>query len=127
MALRRHTRQREAILRSISSADGPLSVAEIHDRSSRVVRGMGIATIYRGLRALREGGEVVAVELPGEETRYEPASRGHHHHFRCRSCERVYDLEVCPVGVPQGTTLPGGYTVEDHSLTLYGRCTACLT
>jgi Fe2+ or Zn2+ uptake regulation protein len=21
--------------------------------------------------------------------------------------------------------LPGGYTVEDHSLTLYGRCAAC--
>jgi len=83
-------------LRSISSADGPLSVAEIHERSGRMVRGTGIAPIYRGIKALREAGEVVAVELPGEETRYEPASRGHHHHFRCRSCERVYDLEVCP-------------------------------
>jgi len=88
---------------------------------------MGIATVYRMIRALREGGEVAVVELPGEEPRYEPASRGHHHHFCCRSCDRVFDLEVCPVGVPQGTTLPGGYMIEDHSLTLYGRCTVCLT
>jgi Fe2+ or Zn2+ uptake regulation protein len=27
--------------------------------------------------------------------------------------------------MPPGTTLPGGYTVEDHQLTLYGRCAAC--
>jgi Fur family ferric uptake transcriptional regulator len=121
----RNTRQRNAILKSIREADGPLSVGEVHGRSRLQIPSLGIATVYRAIKALREDGEVVLVELPGEGPRYEPVGRGHHHHFRCFSCEQTFDLSGCPVGIPRGTTLPGGYTVEDHSLTLYGRCSAC--
>jgi len=121
----RRTRQRDTILNNILSAEGPLSVSEIHERASREMPKLGIATVYRALKALRKEGEVAVVELPGDEPRYEPVGRGHHHHFRCLSCEQTFDLEVCPVGIPQGTTLPGGYTVEDHSLTFYGKCSAC--
>ncbi len=102
-----------------------MSIAQIHDRAGGEIPGLGIATVYRAVKALREGGEIVAVDLPGEEPHYEAADIGHHHHFRCRVCEQTYDLGVCPVGIPRGTMLPGGYTVEDHSLTLYGRCAAC--
>lgn len=123
---KRQTKQREAILKTIQQATGPLSVAEVHERAQREVSALGIATVYRALGALREEGEISAVTLPGEEPRYEPADRGHHHHFRCLSCEQTFDLEMCPVGIPQGTTLPGGYRVEDHSLTFYGRCAGCL-
>jgi len=122
----RNTRQRRAISAVLSEAEGPLSVAEIHERASRELPGLGIATVYRAVGALRDGGEVSVVELPGEEPRYEPAGRGHHHHFRCRTCGQTFDLGLCPVGMPPGTTLPGGYTVEDHQLTLYGRCAACV-
>lgn len=122
----RRTKQRYAILKELSSAGGPLSVNEMHERASRGLPGLGIATVYRTVKALRDEGEVSVVELPGEDPRYEPSGRGHHHHFRCRSCEQTFDLDACPVGLPRGTTLPGGYEVEDHSLTLYGRCSACL-
>lgn len=99
---------------------------EIHAGAGREVPGLGIATVYRVVKALREVDEVVVVELPGEEPRYEPADRGHHHHFRCLRCEQTFDLDMCPVGIPEGTMLPGGYRVEDHSLTLYGSCSRCL-
>lgn len=122
----RRTKQREAIIKEMLEADGPLSVAEIHERARRAVEGLGIATVYRNVNALREEGVVVLVELPGEEPRYEPAGRGHHHHFRCRECDQTFDLNICPVGIPAGTMLPGGYRVEDHNLTLYGRCSECL-
>jgi len=121
----RRTRQRDAILDKILSAEGPLSVGEIHERASRRISGLGVATVYRTIKALKEEGKISVVELPAEEPRYEPAGLGHHHHFRCRACEQTFDLEVCPVGIPRGTTLPGGFEVEDHSLTLYGRCSAC--
>lgn len=122
----RRTKQRDAILKEILSAEGPLSVNEIHGRASGGLPGLGIATVYRTIKALREEGKVSVVELPGEEPRYEPAGLGHHHHFRCLSCEQTFDLEMCPVGIPSGTMLPGGYRVEDHNLTLYGRCSECL-
>lgn len=121
----RKTRQRAAILAVIRGSEGPLSVSEVHERASRELPRLGIATVYRTLGALRESGEILTVSLPGEESRYEPVGRGHHHHFRCRRCEQIFDLEVCPVGIPEGTTLPGGYYVEDHQLTFYGRCSGC--
>jgi Fur family transcriptional regulator, ferric uptake regulator len=125
MAVKRRTRQRAAILGVIEGANGPLSVAEIHEAAGKEIPGLGIATVYRNVKFLKEEGHIVSVELPGEEPRYEPEGRGHHHHFRCTNCERTFDLEGCPVGIPEGTTLPGGYKVEGHSLTLYGRCSAC--
>jgi Fur family transcriptional regulator, ferric uptake regulator len=86
---------------------------------------LGVATVYRTVKVFREQDEVVGVDLPGEEPRYEPAGRGHHHHFHCLGCEQTFDLGGCPVGIPSGTILPGGYTVEGHSLTLHGRCAGC--
>lgn len=126
MGIVRQTKQRNAILVSIREAEGPLSIAQIHERAGVEIPGLGIATVYRAVKALRGGGEIVVVDLPGEEPHYEAADRGHHHHFRCRVCEQTFDLGVCPVGLPSGTRLPGGYTVEEHSLTLYGRCSACV-
>ncbi|WP_119067497.1 Fur family transcriptional regulator [Rubrobacter indicoceani] len=125
MAVKRKTRQRDAIFGAIRGADGPLSVAEIHELAGRAIPGLGIATVYRNVRSLRDEGAITAVELPGEDPRYEPSGRGHHHHFRCTDCERTFDLEGCPVGVERGATLPGGYRVDGHSLTFYGSCEDC--
>lgn len=125
MVARRKTRQRDAILEVIRAASGPLSVAEIHHSAGREIPGIGIATVYRNVKTLRDEGFMVAVELPGEDPRYEPVGRGHHHHFRCKDCERTFDLEGCPLGVEEGMTLPGGYRVDGHSLTFYGSCEGC--
>jgi Fur family ferric uptake transcriptional regulator len=47
----------------------------------------------------------------------------HHHHFQCRQCHRVFDVHGCPGNFNR--LAPKGFTVEDHDLTLYGRCTHC--
>jgi Fur family ferric uptake transcriptional regulator len=121
----RNTLQRDAIVEAIESADGPLTVNEVHEAASRLQPGIGVATIYRNIKRLIESGQIHPVVLPDGQTRYEPAHLKHHHHFRCRKCDRVFDLHVCPVSVPHGTTLPGGYVIEDHELTLYGLCPQC--
>lgn len=83
---------------------------------------LGIATVYRALRALQDEDWLVAVELPGESPRYE-INKDHHHHFHCRACGRVFDLEGCPTGLK--ALSPPGFTLEDHALVLYGRCDEC--
>ena len=122
---KRQTRQREAILETIRRAEGPLSVAEILERCRSSVPSLGLATVYRTIQLLRESGSITDVLLPGEEPRFEPGALGHHHHFQCRGCAKVFELETCPVGLPTGTMLPGGFRVEDHHLTLYGLCPNC--
>ena len=121
----RHTRQRETILRVIQESAGPLSVPEIHAQAQAALPGVGIATIYRTLKLLGEAHQVNGVILPSGETRYERSGLGHHEHFQCRSCQQVFDLSVCPVHIPAGTVLPGGFVVQDHEMTIYGLCADC--
>lgn len=122
----RNTRQRDAILRVISDASGPLSVPEIHERAKNAHAGTGIATIYRTLKLLQENAQIQAVILPSGESRFEPIGRGHHEHFQCRKCQSVFDIHVCPLDLPRNSVLEGGFVVEDHELTLYGTCPACV-
>ena len=79
--------------------------------------------VYRNLKSLVENAELQVVQLPGENPRYERAGRHHHHHFQCRSCQRVFDVHACPGNLAR--MAPEGFSVEDHELTLYGRCADC--
>ncbi len=120
----RQTQQREAIARVIGAAAGPLTAREIHARARQEMCGLGIATVYRALKLLLEGREIKGVVLPSGEPRYESSGRGHHDHFLCRACEQVFDLG-CPLKMARGTSLPGGFVVEDHEVTLFGLCPGC--
>lgn len=122
----RQTRQRDAILEVIRESSGPLTVQEILERSQEQVSGLGIATVYRTLKLLQEAKLIAMVILPSGESRFEPAELGHHHHFHCRSCDSVYDLETCPVEIPHGRPFAGGFLVDDHEVTLYGTCPSCV-
>ena len=121
----RSTPQRQAILDTIRRAEGPLTVDTIRHRARGAHPKLGIATVYRTLRLLLEAGTIREVTLPDGQTRYESAHLGHHHHFRCRDCDQVFDLDHCPVTFPDGPTLPGGFQVESHELTLFGTCPNC--
>jgi Fur family ferric uptake transcriptional regulator len=124
--MERNTRQRSAIRDAIALADRPLLPQEVLDAAQKEVPGLGVATVYRNLKALVEEGELQAVNLPGENPRYELVGHQHHHHhhFQCRQCQRVFDVHACP-GDLSGLA-PQGFTVEDHDLTLYGRCMDCV-
>lgn len=121
--MERQTRQRAAIRRAIEGAGRPLAPAEVLDAARRDVPGLGIATVYRTVAALLAEGAVVPVELPGLPARYEPAGQTHHHHFRCRACDRVYEVPGCARGIP--ALAPAGFEVDGHELVLYGRCGPC--
>ena len=121
--MERHTAQRAAIRQSLLDAGRPLLPQEVLSAAQRTAPGLGIATVYRNLKALVEDGAVRPVHLPDENPRFEIAGHGHHHHFQCTRCQRVFDVHACP-GDLCGLA-PPGCTVEDHDLTLYGCCQDC--
>lgn len=121
--IQRNTRQRDLIREAIARAGRPLSPREIHAQARRRLPGLGIATVYRHLRQLVEEGWLVPVELPGEAARYERSGKAHHHHFRCRRCRRIFELEGCALKTRR--LAPPGFVVEDHEVVLYGLCERC--
>jgi Fur family ferric uptake transcriptional regulator len=123
--MERKTIQRQAIRDAIIEASRPLSPQEVLDGARGHVKNLGIATVYRTIKSLLAEGAVQAVDLPGEPPRYEPAGKHHHHHFRCRACNKVYEIEGCPKNLKR--IAPRGFRVESHDLTLFGVCARCAT
>ena len=121
--MERNTRQRTAIREVIAQARRPLLPQEVLSAAQALVPGLGLATVYRNLKALADEGELKPVHLPGENPRFEVAGHDHHHHFQCQKCDRVFDVHACPGDLSR--LAPAGFTVEAHDLTLYGRCNDC--
>lgn len=120
----RNTAQRAAIRQAFAAAGRPLGPQEVLAAARKLASGIGIATVYRAIRELVAAGELVEVELPGGGTRYEPAhAAGHHHHFHCRACNRMFCLTGCPGGLASLT--PPGFTAERHEIAIYGLCASC--
>jgi len=121
----RSTVQRAAIRDALAQAPGPLLPEEILETAQASCRSLGQATVYRALRQLEDQGEVKRVVVGDGRPRYETA-QDHHHHFRCRVCERVYDIEGCVRSPRQlGENLPEDFVLEGHELTLHGVCSDC--
>ncbi|MCA8955237.1 MAG: transcriptional repressor [Planctomycetes bacterium] len=121
----RMTRQRRAILTAFEATQRPLSPVEVAD----AVRdagdtGINLATVYRNIRSMVDAGQLTAVRVLGQPARYEPAGLGHHHHFHCDGCDRVFDLPPCPSTLLRGLA-PPGFAVSGHELQLTGQCPEC--
>ena len=119
----RNTQQGNAIRQALKKAGRPLSAQEVLNQAQKKVPGLGMATVYRNLKSLQEDGSVVAVELPGQSPRWEPAPENHHHHFLCNTCDKLYEINACPADLQR--LLPEGYTLEEHDILLRGLCDDC--
>jgi Fur family ferric uptake transcriptional regulator len=121
----RSTRQRGAVQASLQAAGRPLTAPELLAAAQATVPGLGIATVYRHLKAMQADARVRTLELPGQPVRYEWIVQAHLHHFHCQRCDRVFPLDGCPGHIEQ--IAPAGFVVERHELTLHGLCGECAT
>jgi len=121
---KRNTKQKAAIRQAFLEADRPLSPEEALKGAHRHHRTLGIATVYRNIQTLVEEGWLQRVEIPGDTARYEVTGKKHHHHFRCHSCDRLFDLEECTV--QSKPKLPKGFRATGHEFFLYGTCAECV-
>ena len=101
--------------------DGHLAADEVFARARRGLPELSRATVHNTLAAFVDVGMLQAVESRGAVL-YDPDPD--HHHFRCRRCDRLYDVPVEGVG---GLRIPGeeGFVVERKTVLLRGLCPAC--
>lgn len=123
IAVTKDTRQRRAIRRTVQETDRPLTPREILVLAQAHCPRIGLATIYRTLRGLTEEGWLAVVELPKQPTRFERAGKAHHHHFHCRACGQLFEVERCDARIRE--LAPPDFTVEGHDLVFRGLCDSC--
>ncbi len=96
---------------------------EVRRKGSRI----GRATVFRSIEQL------VAMEVldridfsDGSHRFFVCGDRRHHHHLACIHCHRVVEFEYClPGAVITSIGRQERFSIEDHALTLFGRCEDC--
>ncbi len=118
------TLPRLKILGILESAEHPHMTAEdVYKKLLSMGEEVGLATVYRVLTQFQEAGLVIRHNFEGGRSIFEINQGGHHDHMVCVECGRVF--EFCDVGIEQRQRKiaeKAGFSIEDHSLYLYGVC-----
>ncbi|MCE9613460.1 MAG: transcriptional repressor [Lentisphaerae bacterium] len=121
--MERQTAQRESIRGVFQRINRPLSPREVLLQARRSAPQLGLATVYRTIKAFQQAGWLHAVAVPGQPPRYEWADATHHHYFHCDACDRVFKLDGCAENLE--ALAPRGYKIEAHEIMLIGKCPNC--
>lgn len=118
----RVTPQRRAVW-SAFGEEGHLAADEVFARARRQLPELSRATVYNTLAAFVEAGMLQAVESRGAVL-YDPNPDPDHHHFRCRLCDRLYDV---PLDGVERLWIPGeeGFVVDKTTVLMHGLCPRC--
>jgi len=92
----------------------------LKDRKGEISR----ATIYRIVSILVESGQLTEHNFGQHVRYYEHIPRHEHHdHIVCLDCGRIDEFVVAEIeSVQTQVAEQHGFTLEEHSLNLYGRC-----
>lgn len=125
----RITKGLQAVLQLLHHERGQMGAPEIHARLRQMGESSGIPTVYRICDNLVAAGVLARQFAADGSMRYYLCLRcdsGHHHHFECRSCGKIFEIESCPVNAwAEQLQREMGFCVETHQLELRGLCSAC--
>ncbi|WP_027147470.1 MULTISPECIES: ferric iron uptake transcriptional regulator [Methylobacter] len=87
---------------------------------------IGLATVYRVLTQFEAAGLVTRHHFEGGNSVFELAKGDHHDHILCMKCGKVDEFTDELIEARQREIAEKlGYELTDHSLYLYGYCSAC--
>ncbi|OIR02839.1 ferric uptake regulation protein [mine drainage metagenome] len=107
-----------------NSRERHLSAEDIYKVMINSGEDVGLATVYRVLTQFEQAGLLIRHHFEGGKAVFELNAGGHHDHIVCVKCGRVeefYDAEIEKRQERAAESM--GFTMQDHSLTIYGVCT----
>lgn len=122
----RVTAPRMAVLMAVSESGGHLDADTLRERAQRITGRLSLQATYNVLRALTDAGLIRSTQIAGHPTRYETERHDNHHHFVCRACGSIRDVE-CVVGAApcMEPRLPEEYDTQEAAVTFWGLCPGC--
>ncbi len=123
----RVTAQRLAVLDVLRKGRQHLSAEQVMQATMARLQTVSVQAVYDALSVLCGAGLARRIEPAGRAALFEARVADNHHHFVCRACGGVTDVE-CVVGSapclePSSTT--SGFRVEAAEVTFWGICANC--
>ena len=121
------TRHRRQIVQAFFAAGRHLTAEQLYQSLQDQDPGIGLVTVYRTLKLLREAGLATGRQFGDAYTRFDPTPVDRpHDHLICVRCGRIQEFQD-----PSLYTLRArvarrqGFTVTEHRLDVYGLCRDC--
>ncbi len=103
-----------------------LSADEIYKILLQDDGNIGLATVYRVLTQFEDAGLVIRHNFEGGRSVFELNDVDHHDHMVCVKCGSVTEFFDRRIEDQQEkVACDHGFTIQDHSLTLFGACKNC--
>jgi Fur family ferric uptake transcriptional regulator len=121
------TRQRERIVRAFFAARRHISAEELYQRIRVEDPGLGLVTVYRTLKLLREAGLATERQFGEAYSRFDPnPTDWPHDHLICTRCGKIQEFQDATLSsLREKVARTMGFTVTEHKLELYGFCREC--
>ncbi len=121
------TRQRETIVRAFFAAGRHVSAEELYHQIRSADPGIGLVTVYRTLKLLRQAGLATERQFGDAYTRFDPnPADWSHHHLICTRCGKIQEFQDTTLqALRKKVARKVGFTVTEHKVELYGLCRAC--
>jgi Fur family transcriptional regulator, ferric uptake regulator len=119
------TRSQERILTVLKDLDRGISAQDLYLDLRRREEGLGLATIYRALEALKLDGVIQVRTLASGESLYSTMQEDRHH-MTCLQCGSSITIDHCPVHeLEQQLHRSHQFKIFYHTLEFYGLCNGC--
>ena len=118
------TIQRSAVLDFLQDNTQHPTAEEIYQSLRGMYPALSRATVYNTLDLFKQHGVIQEITIDRTKAHYDYNTEPHHH-FLCRHCLRIYDVDVEKVPFARAGSLDG-HKVEEARLYMTGTCSACL-
>ncbi|PIS27740.1 MAG: hypothetical protein COT43_08980 [Candidatus Marinimicrobia bacterium CG08_land_8_20_14_0_20_45_22] len=119
------TYQRLRILEFLMLAENHPNAETIYENIVKIIPTISCTTVYNTLNLFVENTLIHGITITGVEIRY-GIGKADHHHFLCKKCGKIYDIEVhCPF-VDGVTSEINGHQIQEIHGYFKGICKDCL-
>ncbi|TRZ49535.1 transcriptional repressor [bacterium] len=122
------TPRRKAVIDIFMSRGFHMGPYDVYGKLKKRLPIIGLPSVYRILAEFKNAGILVQSLSEDRQLRYALCTlpNEHHHHFTCRKCKKVEEVEFCNFkGVSQFIENKLNAKVEAHQLQIEGLCSKC--
>lgn len=117
MVQKRNTRQKEIILKELEKVDTFFTAEELHEDIKKIDKDMGIATVYRFLKEMKNQGKLYSY-VCDRKTTYSKDHRSHCH-FICEKTGKITHFEIDSLDFLKDK-IPG--SIKSYQIEIRGVC-----
>jgi Fur family ferric uptake transcriptional regulator len=122
----RQAHSQKTVLNLLRQLQQEIDAQDLHLELRRQGKKMGLATVYRALKFLKQEGLIQERPSTNGKSFYSATSSHHQHHLNCLNCQRSIVVIDCPIGEKLDCWFQSQeFRVYYHTLEFFGLCPDC--